>query len=118
MDNIISFRSQNFANNLATLMDKNAETPVELSERIEEDYETVMAWLNGDVPTQEKLYKLKNYYHVSVAYLTDEHHASSRHDIAREISAHIDDDTSEAEKVMIINYIENLKKSRQNAKPF
>ena len=34
MDNIISFRSQNFANNLATLMDKNAETPVELSERI------------------------------------------------------------------------------------
>lgn len=29
MENIISFRSQNFANNLAALMDKNNETPLE-----------------------------------------------------------------------------------------
>lgn len=36
MENIISFRSQNFANNLAALMDKNNETPLELSERIHE----------------------------------------------------------------------------------
>ncbi len=111
MENIISFRSQNFANNLAALMDKNNETPLELSERIHEAYPTIMAWLNGDVPTKEKLYKLKSHYHVSVSYLTDEHHTF---DVTREIAAHIDENTSEAEKIMIIDFIERLKESRQN----
>lgn len=71
MEHIISFRSQNFANNLTALMDKNNKTPLELSERIHEASPTIMAWLNGDVPTKEKLYKLKSHYRVSVSYLTD-----------------------------------------------
>lgn len=46
-----------------------------------------------------------------MSYLTDEHHTV---DVTREIAAHIDDNISEAEKIMIIDFIERLKESRQN----
>ncbi|MDC2828435.1 hypothetical protein [Limosilactobacillus mucosae] len=112
MDNVISFRSQIFAENLAKLMEKNAETPLELGVAIEEENATVMAWLSGNVPSTDKLIKLQKHYHVSSATLLQPAKDPDNSDMIEEIVAHLDNELSEPEKLLIINYIDSLKKLR------
>ncbi len=103
-----------FANNLNNLMKKHGENLSELSDRIGVAYSTVSDWQHGKkMPRSGSLQKLADHYNVNISYLTSTHENRKLNPAAEVIAAHIDDDTPEAERQQIINFIENLKKARK-----
>lgn len=103
--------TQIFSKNLNALMKANDENLSQLSDRIGVAYSTTSDWQHGrKMPRSRSLQKLADHYHVTISYLTSE---NSRTNYAAEtIAAHIDHDTPESERQQIINFIENLKKAR------
>lgn len=67
-----------------------------------------------DEPRLSSLKQVADLFGVSIDYFfNDEESYKEENEAADVIAAHIDDDTPEAERQQIINFIENLKRARK-----
>lgn len=103
------------AENIRKLRNERRWTQPQLADKLGVSTQTISNWETGlKVPRMGSLQKLAEIFNVSKSdLLEDKPHINSA---AYTIAAHIDDDTPEAEREQIINFIENLKKARNNDK--
>lgn len=75
-------------------------------------------WENdSDEPRISSLKQVADFFGVSIDYFFDDNsNNQKKNDSPDTIAAHIDDDTPEAERQQIINFIENLKRARNDDK--
>lgn len=70
---------------------------------------------NSDEPRISSLKQVADLFGVSIDYFFDGNNSRhSENSTSDTIAAHIDDDTPDSEREQIINFIENLKKARNN----
>ncbi|KRK49010.1 hypothetical protein FC96_GL001332 [Secundilactobacillus kimchicus JCM 15530] len=87
-------------------------TQDQLADKLGTTRQTISRYENGDrKTTQDVLFELAGIFHKSVNdfFPDEDNRAPSTADV---VAAHIDDDTSETEQEQIINFIEALKKAR------
>lgn len=100
------------AQNIQRLMDQRGIDRKKLAADLDINYTTLSEWISGNVyPRIDKIDIMANYFHVQKSDLVEKYDATSN-EAAEVVAAHVDDDTPESEKEQIINFIESLKKAR------
>jgi transcriptional regulator with XRE-family HTH domain len=89
----------------------------ELASKIGVSYTTLSSWIQGEnYPRIDKIEKMANFFQINKSDLVERPKKENK--VAETIAAHIDDDTPEAERQQIINFIENLKRARNDDDKF
>ncbi|MBB1108928.1 helix-turn-helix transcriptional regulator [Limosilactobacillus sp. pH52_RY] len=97
------------AKNIQRLMNGHEGSHRKLAADLGFSYTPLSAWFQGETyPRIDKIEMMANYFGVSKAELVERPHKENT--AATTIAAYIDDDTPEAERQQIINFIENLKR--------
>lgn len=100
------------AENIQRLMAAHAIDRNKLASDLNLKYTTLSDWINGKTyPRIDKIEMMARYFGVQKADLVEKYDPS-KNEAADVIAAHIDDDTSATEQEQIINFIEALKKAR------
>ena len=98
--------------NIQRLMDNAGISRTKLSDDLGIAYTTITSWINGEsYPRIDKIELMAAYFDVSKSELV-ERQDGSRNINAEMIAAHVDSDTTDAEREEILQFMEYLKTKR------
>lgn len=98
--------------NIQRLMDNAGISRTKLSDDLDIAYTTITSWINGEsYPRIDKIELMAAYFGVSKSELV-ERQDGSRNINAEMIAAHVDSDTTDAEREEILQFMEYLKTKR------
>lgn len=98
--------------NIQRLMDNAGISRTKLSDGLGIAYTTITSWINGEsYPRIDKIELMAAYFGVSKSELV-ERQDGSRNINAEMIAAHVDSDTTDAEREEILQFMEYLKTKR------